>query len=132
MRVSERPRPPGPSVLVIGGPLGCADVPGLCERVRALVASGDADVVVCDVGALREPDAGTVDALARLQLAARRLGTQIRLRHASPVLAELLAFAGLGDVVPLCRVLVRSCREAEEREEARGVEERVERDDPPV
>ena len=49
----------------------------------------------CDVGGPRLPDAATVDALARLQLAARRLGLEIRLRHASSELQELLAFVGL-------------------------------------
>ena len=47
-----------------------------------------------------EPDAVTVDALARLQLAARRLGCQVRLRNASDELRELVAFMGLCDVLP--------------------------------
>ena len=42
----------------------------------------------------------TVDALARLQLAARRHGCQVRLRHASTELLELVAFMGLSDVLP--------------------------------
>ena len=54
--------------------------------------------LVCDVGAL-VPDAAAIDALARLQLHARRLGAEIRLRHASRELQELLDFAGLGDVL---------------------------------
>jgi hypothetical protein len=41
-----------------------------------------------------------VDALARLQLAARRRGCVIRLRHASPELLELVDFMGLADVLP--------------------------------
>ena len=54
--------------------------------------------IVCDVGAL-VPDVLTVDTLARLQLTARRAGHEIRLRHASGELRELLAFAGLRDVL---------------------------------
>ena len=54
--------------------------------------------IVCDVGAL-PPDATVIDALARLQLTARRLGLEVRLRHASNELQDLLAFAGLGDVL---------------------------------
>ena len=45
--------------------------------------------------ALDRPDAVTIDALARLQLTARRLGCRLRLRHASPELRELVAFMGL-------------------------------------
>ena len=41
----------------------------------------------------------TVDALARLQLAARRHGCQVRLRHASSELLELVTFMGLSDVL---------------------------------
>ena len=47
-----------------------------------------------------EPDAVTVDALARLQLAAQRHSCQVRLRDASPELLELVAFMGLSDVLP--------------------------------
>jgi len=45
-------------------------------------------------------DASTVDALARLQLTARRHGFQVRLRGTSPELRELVAFMGLRDVLP--------------------------------
>jgi len=45
-------------------------------------------------------DAGTVDALARLQLAARRHGCQVRLRGASSELRELVVFMGLRDILP--------------------------------
>jgi hypothetical protein len=56
-------------------------------------------VVLCDVGGA-EPDAVTVDALARLQLAARRGGREIRLVHASAELLRLVAFMGLAEVLP--------------------------------
>src|SRR3989304_1965169 len=55
--------------------------------------------IACDVGAL-VPDAVAVDALARLQLGARRLGLEIRLCRASRELQELLAFPGLRALVP--------------------------------
>jgi hypothetical protein len=45
-------------------------------------------------------DADTVDALARLQLAARRSGYELRLLHASPRLRALIALMGLEDVLP--------------------------------
>jgi ABC-type transporter Mla MlaB component len=83
----------------VKGPIACADLPGLCERVCGLLAGSGADIVLCDVHGV-EPDAVTVDALARLQLAARRYGCQVRLRRASEELLELVAFMGLRDVLP--------------------------------
>jgi len=77
----------------------------------------------CQVGAL-EADAATLDLLARLQLAARRLGIEVRLLDASSELRELIAFAGLAYVL---RVEVE--REPEQREEPLGVEEEGELDD---
>ena len=53
-----------------------------------------------DVGALGTGDAGTLDRLARLQLAAHRAGARIQLRNASAGLVDLLAWAGLTDVLP--------------------------------
>ena len=41
----------------------------------------------------------TVDALARLQLAARRRGCRVRLCNASPALLDLVAFMGLTEVL---------------------------------
>jgi ABC-type transporter Mla MlaB component len=78
-------------------PITRADLPGLCERVRTALAEHGADAVVCDVGGV-ECDAVTVDALARLQLAARRQGCEVRLRGACPELVELVDFMGLSDV----------------------------------
>jgi hypothetical protein len=46
------------------------------------------------------PDAVTVEALARLQLAARRYSCRVLLRHASSELLELVAFMGLSEVLP--------------------------------
>jgi ABC-type transporter Mla MlaB component len=83
----------------ISGPIERIDLPGLCERVCALLELSGADVAVCDVRGV-EPDAVTADALARLQLAAGRRGCQVRLRSASNDLLDLLAFMGLSDVLP--------------------------------
>jgi STAS domain len=80
--------------------------------------------IVCDVGALA-PDAVAVDALARLQLTARRHGLEIRLRHASSELRELLTFVGLHHVLG-----VEAGGEAEQREQRVGVEEEREFADP--
>jgi ABC-type transporter Mla MlaB component len=123
----------GPIVLVIDGAIDRTEVPRLSERARALLEESDADLVVCDVGALVDPDAVAVNALARLQLTARRLGCQVRLRHASLELQDLLAFMGLGDVVRLSAALpLEPRRQTEEREQARGVEEEANPADPTV
>jgi hypothetical protein len=46
-----------------------------------------------------DADAATLDALARLQLAACRCGFQVRLRGGSSQLRELIDFAGLDAVL---------------------------------
>ena len=123
----------GPIVLVIDGAIDRTEVPKLSERARALLEESDADLVVCDVGALVDPDAVAVNALARLQLTARRLGCRVRLRHASLELQDLLAFMGLDDVVPLSAALpLEPRRQTEEREQARSVEEEANPADPTV
>jgi ABC-type transporter Mla MlaB component len=90
---------PRPIAFAIEGPIVRADLPGLCERVCALLEKNRADVAFCDVRGV-DVDAVTVDALARLQLAARRRGCQVRLRQPSTELRELVAFMGLRDVLP--------------------------------
>ena len=82
----------------VRGPIARADLPGLCDRVCRLLASSGAELVLCDVRSV-EPDAVTVDALARLQLAARRYGCHVRLRHGSEELLGLVSFMGLTDVL---------------------------------
>ena len=83
----------------VRGPIARGDLPGLCERVCALLEQSGAETAFCDVSGV-EPDAVAVDALARLQLAARRHGCRVRLRHASLELRELVTFMGLTDVLP--------------------------------
>lgn len=46
-----------------------------------------------------DPDLGTVEALCALQLAARRLGCTVRVCDANERLRELIALAGLDDVL---------------------------------
>lgn len=82
----------------IWGPIEREDLPGLCARVCALLQHSDG-VSRCDVAGI-EPDAVTVDALCRLQLAARRIGCRVLLENASPELRDLIAFMGLTDVLP--------------------------------
>jgi hypothetical protein len=87
--------------------------------------------VICDVGAVTDPDAGTVEALARLQLTALRRGRRIRLDGACDRLWELLALTGLRDVLAPQEELRRQPRrQAEQREQPLGVEEEGEPVDP--
>lgn len=88
-------------------------------------------VITCDVRHIGRADLDTVDGLARLALAARRLGFQLRLEHASPELVELVLLAGLRDAVGCPEEsVVEAGGQAEQREVARGVEEEDDPADP--
>jgi len=89
---------PGSTLFEVRGPIAREDLPGLCDRVCALLGANRDPLVLCDVATVGA-DAVTVDALARLQLAARRFGCRIRLRGASRELSDLVAFIGLEDVL---------------------------------
>jgi len=75
--------------------------------------------IVCDVTELGPPDLGTVGALARLALEARRLGLELRIARAPSDLRELIAFAGLGALLSA----VEMGAQPEQREQPHGVEE---------
>ena len=115
----------------IAGPIERGHLPGLCARVCTLLDGSGAAVAVCDVAGI-EPDAVTVDALARLQLAARRYRCQVRLRNASAELRDLIWFMGLEDVVldQWPGSGLEPCGKAEEREQRVRVEEEGELGDP--
>ena len=90
------------AVVTLRGAIVRADVPGLCAGVREVLRGTKARLVVCDVADVTDPDCATVDALARIQLTARRLGGELRLHGASEELHQVLALAGLCDVLGLC------------------------------
>ncbi len=126
----QPPSDPDTPVLMIGGRIARADVPRLCDLVHVLLENSDADLLVCDVGALVDPDVVAVDALARIQLTARRSGRRVELRHACGELRGLLALMGLCDVMPLCEGLGLEPRwQSEEREQAGRVEKETDADD---
>ena len=92
--------PPAPEVeFGLPGHIDRTEIPWLCRRLQILAVSLVAEPIVCDVGAVAEPDAVTVDALARLQLTARRSGREFGIRHASSELEELLDLMGLAAVI---------------------------------
>ena len=122
------PQPPPTGLLVIAGPIaGAEDVRRLCDQLQGVIRTSDARIVVCDVSAL-PATARTIEALARLQLTARRLQRRIHLQRASREL--LLDFVGLAGVVSA--IAGQRERQAEHREHPLDVEEAVDRRDPPV
>jgi ABC-type transporter Mla MlaB component len=109
--------------VIFGGPIARDEIHGVCERTRALLERREVDTVVCEVGAL-DPDAVTIDVLARVQLTARRQGCRVELEGVGVELRELLVFAGLGEVLPLVGASgVEPRGQPEEGEQALGVEE---------
>jgi hypothetical protein len=94
-----------------------------------VLVCGDVEVASWPLAGLDRPDLAVVNELARLQLAARRLGCSIRLRAACTELRELLDLVGLGELGPDARLCRQSSGEAEGSEQI-GVEEVVMPDDP--
>jgi ABC-type transporter Mla MlaB component len=92
--------PPKTITFAIWGPIARGDLAGLSHRVCALLTESGATDAVCDVSGVAV-DAVTVDALARLQLAARRQNCRIQLLGATDRLRDLVAFMGLRDVLAL-------------------------------
>jgi ABC-type transporter Mla MlaB component len=83
----------------ISGALTRSEVPRLAERACSALAASGAALVVCDVSSA-DCDAVTVDALARLKLAATRRGCRLRLDGACPALVGLVGLMGLTEVLP--------------------------------
>ena len=83
----------------VRGPIERSDLTGLCDRVCALFARTAPSLAYCDVSDV-PADAVTVDALARLQLAAKRCSCTVLLQNASLDLRALVAFMGLENVLP--------------------------------
>jgi ABC-type transporter Mla MlaB component len=84
--------------LAIRGPLERGDLAGLFERTCALLGEVGGGELRCEVAGVAA-DAVSVDALARLALAARRQGCRVQLLGACAELRALVAFVGLADVL---------------------------------
>ena len=95
-----------------------------------VVVCGQSEVTSWPLRARGRPALTVVDDVARLQLAARRLGLSIRLRDASVEFSELLERLGLGEVVPRIGGLGIEVGGQAEHGEQVGVEEVVMPDDP--
>lgn len=100
-------------------------VPRRHTTATVVLVRGGAELASWPLMACGAVDLAVVDELARVQLAARRMGCSIRLRDACKELVELLDFVGLRSPLGPLQVL----RQAEGGEEV-GVEEVVVTDDP--
>lgn len=127
---ARRPPPPSSIVVVVGGQIAPADVAAICDRIGMLLERSEADLVVCDVGALADPDAASLDALCRLQLIARRLGRRAQALDTRGELQDLLVFTGLSGAVPCDDLDLEPIGQPEQREQAGGVQEERDAADP--
>jgi hypothetical protein len=95
------------------------------SRDIVLIVDAETDEVLGHVDA-RTPDLAVVEALARVQLSARRRGSRVRLTDVPDQLRGLMELVGLAEV--LC---VEAQRKPELGEQL-GVDEVVQPADPPV
>lgn len=84
----------------VDGPIARSSVPGLIASLSVVLENNEASIVICQLQDV-QANAVALDALARLRLIAARHGCRMKLRGASPGLLELIAFAGLDDVLRL-------------------------------
>ncbi|HEX3911237.1 MAG TPA: hypothetical protein VHW67_11125 [Solirubrobacteraceae bacterium] len=84
--------------VTVPSPLSRELLPELFARTCELLAPGGCELLLCEVGGV-DADAVAVDALARLALAARRNGCEVRLIGASAELRGLVELIGLADVL---------------------------------
>ena len=83
--------------------------------------------IILDCARLSEPDAGTIDEIARCLLAAKRKGLEMRLENTSDSLLELIDFCGLAE-----RLRVESWWQAEQGEQPGRVEKERDVGDPTI
>jgi hypothetical protein len=126
MVAADPPEMRTPLVVELRGPLAPAQVSRLCARVQALLLADRGRGLVCELRG--PPDLGVVDALARLQVMARRLDVRLRVRPTSDGFRALLGLTGLEHAVPE-RLEPGGQVEAGEQ---RGVQEVVDVRDPSV
>ena len=95
----EESAPDGDPVLILPPFVDPAAITGLCRGLEAILDDPGVTRATVDTGTVAHPDIITVDALARLQLTARRRGRSMHLAHMTPALQDLLALAGLTDTL---------------------------------
>jgi ABC-type transporter Mla MlaB component len=113
-----------PPALALAGRIGPDAVPALCDRVRESAGEPGDGPLSCDCGGVERPDVGTIEAIARMALTARRVGRRLELRRSRRELVELLGLVGLSELA------VEVVGQPEEREEASRVQEEDDPADP--
>lgn len=99
---------PATLVLVVLGPVQRSEIQAVCERTRTLLQGDATTDLVCDIAIFERPCAVLLDALARLELVAKRLERSMHLRNASPDMRALLGLTGLAEVLPQSRMTRRA------------------------
>jgi ABC-type transporter Mla MlaB component len=89
---------PEPPVFRIHGPLHRTDLPGLYRRACAQLQRAGGQSLQVEIDGIAA-DAVAVDALARLELAARRHGCRVTLTGAGCELRELIELVGLRELL---------------------------------
>lgn len=97
---STEPEPPASATCALDvrveGLLAAHAVPRLCEQLVILVDCAGVGRLSVDLGLVEQPDLATLDALARLALAAHRHRARVTVRTSNGALEHLLGMAGLG------------------------------------
>lgn len=116
-------------VFAVRGPLARSDIPALCARLQAWVAASSGDAL-CEVSSF-EISVVSVEALARMQLAARRLGRRLNFRDVSSELEALVELLGLATLLgETDSVLAKPRGEPEQGKQPLSVEEEADAADP--
>lgn len=99
---ASRGGPQGTGAFVVEGPIDRDDIPALCARVTRFIAGidGHGETIVCELTRTVTPTGDTVEALARLQLTALRLGHRLQLGPCCPTLRTMLDHIGFSEVIP--------------------------------
>jgi anti-anti-sigma regulatory factor len=100
MTVLHRRTEPNALVLVLGGRVRPEDVQEVVATAAQMMRDDDSARVVLDLALLQSRGLSAVDAVVQIQLAARRRGRRVWVRNAAPEMQRLLAFVGLGDLLP--------------------------------
>lgn len=100
MAVLHRHAEPNALVLAMGGRVRPTEVGALVATAVRMMRDDDSARVVLDLTLLQSRGLTAVDVVVQIQLAARRQGHRVGVRNAAPEMQRLLAFVGLGDLLP--------------------------------
>ena len=113
VQASRSQSQPRVMVVAIGGQITRDDAQLLGDVVLALLESDPTDLIRCDLAGLTRSDAAVVDALCRMQMAARRHRCKLEIQDPSVELCELLYLTGLTNVLPVAASGIEAERQPE-------------------